>query len=192
MHYEETLSNDFVLDGGTGKIELLQRDMAEWQITFVDTGAASSIGERLRTVRPYLKAEEMFLANYSDGVTDLDLNRYIADVRARDKIASFLCVRPNLSLHAVSASEEGQVQRIEPITEAGVWINGGFFVLRQEIFEYLGSGEDLVVDAFNRLIPRAQLLAYKYNGFWAAMDTFKDRDRLEELWTRGNAPWCCW
>ena len=97
LHYEETLSNDFVLNGGGKEIQLLHRDIDDWRITFVDTGTSTSIGERLLAVRRHLAGEEVFLANYSDGVTDLDLNRYIDDVRRRNPVASFVSVRPNLS-----------------------------------------------------------------------------------------------
>jgi glucose-1-phosphate cytidylyltransferase len=192
LHYEETLSNDFVLNGGGKEIQLLHRDIDDWRITFVDTGASSSIGERLLAVRRHLAGEDVFLANYSDGVTDLDLNRYIAEVGQRNAVASFLSVRPNLSLHAVSTRDGGVVERIEPFSTASVWINGGFFVLRQEIFEHLHPGEDLVVEAFQRLIRQGEVFAYSYEGFWAAMDTFKDREELDDLWARGEAPWMVW
>jgi glucose-1-phosphate cytidylyltransferase len=192
LHYEETLSNDFVLNGGGKEIQLLNRDIDDWRITFVDTGNSASIGERLLAVRRHLAGEEVFLANYSDGVTDLDLNRYIDDVRRRNPVASFLSVRPNLSLHAVSTREGGVVERIEPFSTASIWINGGFFVLRPEIFDYLHPGEDLVVEAFQRLIARGEVYAHTYEGFWAAMDTFKDREQLDDLWSRGEAPWMVW
>jgi glucose-1-phosphate cytidylyltransferase len=192
LHYEETLSNDFVLDRGGQEVQLLHRDIDDWRITFVDTGACASIGERLMAVRRHLAGEAVFLANYSDGVTDLDLNRYIADVGQRNAVASFVSVRPNLSLHAVSTRDGGVVERIEPFSTASIWINAGFFVLRQEIFDHLHPGEDLVVEAFQRLIQRGEVFAYTYEGFWAAMDTFKDREQLDDLWARGQAPWMVW
>jgi glucose-1-phosphate cytidylyltransferase len=192
LHYQETLSNDFVLHGGGKEIELLQRDIDDWRITFVDTGATSCIGERLRAVEPHLADDEVFLANYSDGVTDLDLRRYVDEVVARGKIASFVCVRPNLSLHAVSVRDGGLVSRLDPIMDTPLRINGGFFVFRRAIFDYIGPGEDLVAEPFHRLIAEEQLFGYHYDGFWAAMDTFKDREHLEELWSRGRAPWAVW
>jgi glucose-1-phosphate cytidylyltransferase len=192
LHYQEALSNDFVLHGGGRAIELLSRDIEDWKITFVDTGMTASIGERLSAVRRHVQDDEVFLANYSDGVTDLDLNRYVDDVLGRDMAASFLCVRPNLSLHAVSLNDRGQVTQIAPLAESDLWINGGFFVLRREIFDHLRPHEDLVTEAFGRLIGRGELFAYKYGGFWAAMDTFKDRERLDELWRCGKAPWAVW
>jgi glucose-1-phosphate cytidylyltransferase len=158
----------------------------------VDTGASATIGERLQAVRPYLQNDREFLANYSDGVSDLALDDYLEQVLPTDMIASFVSVRPNLSLHAISAAEGGWVSRIMPLATSEFRVNGGFFVLRQEIFDYLRPGEELVGEAFERLIQRRALLAYQYDGFWAAMDTFKDRELLEELWRSGNAPWVLW
>ncbi len=192
LNYEETLSNDFVLRGGARNVELLHRDIDDWTITFVDTGTAATIGERLQAARPYIGDDEVFLANYSDGVTDLALDRYLGEVLPTKMIASFVSVRPNLSLHAVSVTEGGWVSEITPIVQSKLRINGGFFVLRREIFDYLRPGEELVGEGFDRLIQRGALLAYAYDGFWAAMDTFKDREWLEELWRSGRAPWVFW
>ena len=191
LRYDEALSNDFVLKGGEG-VEMLHTDIHDWRITFVDTGVTSSIGERLRRVRPYLEDDDVFLANYSDGLTDLDLPAYIEDVRARDKIANFLCVRPTQTFHVVKVGDGGVVTEVQPVTESDVWINAGFFLFKQEIFDHLGEGEDLVSGAFDRLISRDELFAYRYTGFWIPMDTFKDRERLEDMWSVGKAPWIVW
>ncbi len=192
LQYEEALSNDFVLTGFGREVKLLKSDIATWRITFVDTGVDSNIGERLRAVRPYLEGEDMFLANYSDGLTDLDLSAYIAQAQSRGTVASFLCVRPPQSYHVVSVGDSGQVTRVEAVASADVWINGGFFVLRKSIFDHLNAGDDLVLEPFERLIAEGELSAYKYRGFWVPMDTFKDREHLEDLWSRGKAPWMVW
>ena len=189
--YDETVSNDFVLTGGR-EVELLNSDIDDWRIAFVDTGTNATVGERLKAVEPFLEGEEVFLANYSDGLTDLDLNAYIDEVLARGTIASFLCVRPTQTFHVVSVREGGLVDGIQPVTQSDVWINAGFFVLRSDIFRYIGPGEDLVFEPFDRLIGDSQLLAYKYTGFWTAMDTFKDKEHLEELYARDAAPWQVW
>jgi glucose-1-phosphate cytidylyltransferase len=192
-HYDECLSNDFVMSSGGRNVTLLNSDIQDWNITFVDTGISASIGERLRAVRSHLESEEVFLANYSDGLTDLDLDQYVADVTRQDKVASFLCVQPTQSFHVVSVDSNGAVRTISPMENADIWINGGFFVFRREIFDYLEEGEDLVVEPFQRLIGQSQLLAYKYRGFWMAMDTFKDKERLDNLHrARGAAPWAVW
>jgi glucose-1-phosphate cytidylyltransferase len=192
-HYDECLSNDFVLSNGGRKVTLLNSDIQDWNITFVDTGISASIGERLRAVRRHLANEQVFLANYTDGLTDLRLDRYIFEVLQQRKIASFLCVQPTQTFHVVTVDALGAVKTIAPVEDADIWINGGFFVFRREIFDYLEEGEDLLLEPFQRLIRENELLAYKYRGFWTAMDTFKDRERLDSLLRRRNgAPWAVW
>jgi len=191
LNYEECISNDFVLSNGGKQLELLHSDIQDWKITFIETGISSNIGERLKAVEPYLRDESMFLANYSDGVTDMGLVEYVDHFRRRGKVASFLAVKPNPSTHVVSVDGD-LATGIQPISKTDILINGGFFIFRPEIFDYLEDGEELVEEPFRRLIAKEQLLAYKYDGYWACMDTFKDRQRLEELYTRGEAPWEVW
>jgi glucose-1-phosphate cytidylyltransferase len=192
LNYKEWLSNDFVLTEGGRTIELLNRDIDDWRITFVDTGMHANIGERLVAVRDYLDGEDVFLANYADGLTDCALPAIIDDFHAKGSVASFLCVRPSQTFHVVSLDEGGTVEGIVESSRSGLWINGGFFVLRQEIFDYIGPGEELVYEPFDRLIKLGRLSAYRYEGFWAGMDTFKDRQVLDELYTQGGATWEVW
>lgn len=192
LQYDEAASNDFVLSNGGRDVKLLNSDIDDWTITFVDTGLHASIGGRLKAVEPYLAGEEYFLANYSDGLTDLDLNGYIDEVRRKDMLMSFLCVRPQLTLHAVSADSQGRVSVVAPIRETDLWVNGGYFLCRQDMFRYLREGEDLVGPTFDRLIAENQLLAYRHLGFWKGMDTFRDKTELEDLWANGQAPWEVW
>ena len=191
LNYEECVSNDFVLSQGGRKRELLNSDIADWRITFVETGLNSNIGERLKAVERHLAGEEMFLANYSDGLTDLPLASQIEDLRRRDRIASFLCVKPNLSYHFVT-SREGIVTSFRDIAQSGLRVNGGYFAFRTEIFNYIGQGEELVIEPFQRLVDRDQLVAYEYDGFWLPMDTAKDKKRLDELHEAGSPPWQVW
>ena len=192
--YDECLSNDFVLSGGCKKVQLLGSDIQDWRITFADTGSESNIGQRLRAVRKYLQGESEFLVNYSDGLTDLPLPQQIDDFRQQGKIASFLCVRPNLSYHAVTtAPGTSLVTDIHPINNGSIRVNGGYFILRSEIFEYMQEGEELVEEPFHRLLREQQLIGYPYDGFWASMDTFKDKQQLERLYSSaGGAPWEVW
>ena len=189
LEYEETVSNDFVLSKGGRDVTLLARDIDEWTITFVYTGLHASIGERLLAVRSHLEGEELFLANYADGLTDLPLDRYVEDFAARDRVAAFVSVVPNASFHFVETDAGGNVVGLRDVRSADLRINGGFFIFRSQIFDYLRPGEDLVDHAFARLIADQQLLAYRYDGFWHCLDTFKDRQELEELEARGEAPW---
>jgi glucose-1-phosphate cytidylyltransferase len=189
LNYNEALSNDFVLSQGGKKIELLNSDTDDWRITFVDTGLNATVGERLRAVAPHLRGEEMFLANYSDNLSDLPLPLYVDEFRNRDAIAGFLCVRPGQSFHVVATNSGGNVTGIEPVAQSDVWVNGGFFAFRKEIFDYLRPGEELVEEPFARLITEGKLFAHKYRGFWMPMDTFKEREILEAMYSRGDAPW---
>jgi glucose-1-phosphate cytidylyltransferase len=192
LNYNECLSNDFVLSQGGKHLELFSSDIDDWNITFVDSGIHSNIGQRLKAVEKYIGNDEVFLANYSDGLTDLSLPEQIEHFRQQQKIASFLCVIPNLSSHFVSFSDDGVVQAIDNVRAADLRINGGYFVFHRDIFRYMHEGEELVQEPFQRLVAQRQVIAYKYDGFWAAMDTFKDRQQLEELCARGNAPWEVW
>ena len=191
LNYEECVSNDFVLTHGGRTRELLNSDIADWRITFVETGLNSNIGERLKAVERHLAGEEMFLANYSDGLTDLPLPQQIDDLRRRDKIASFLSVKPNLSYHVV-ASENGVVTSLRDIAHTGLRVNGGYFAFRTEVFDYIRTGEELVEKPFQRLIDSNQLVAYDYDGFWVPMDTAKDKKRLDDLYESGSCPWQVW
>jgi glucose-1-phosphate cytidylyltransferase len=192
LNYNECLSNDFVLTAGGKRIDLVNSDIQDWRITFADTGATSRIGERLRRVRHHLAGEEMFLANYTDCVTDLDIGEFIEFFRRSNKIAAFVAVAPNVSFHYVTATDAGLVTSLHDIRATPLRVNGGFFVFRQAIFDYLEEGDELVNGPFERLIGRQELLAYQYGGFWKAMDTFKDKQQLDELYAGGNPPWEVW
>jgi glucose-1-phosphate cytidylyltransferase len=194
LNYNECVSNDFVMTGGGKNVQLFNSDIHDWNITFADTGINSNIGERLKLVEKYLDGEEEFLANYSDGLTDLHLPEQIDHFRRSGKIASFLCVQPKLSYHMVSLEENGQglVSGIHAMNDGNLRINGGFFVLNRKIFDYMRQKEELVNEPFQRLLKEKQLLGYAYDGFWASMDTFKDKQHLESLYSGGSAPWELW
>jgi glucose-1-phosphate cytidylyltransferase len=192
LNYSETLSNDFVLSEGGKKLELLKSDIHDWRITFVETGLTSNIGQRLKAVERVVGDEPEFLANYSDGLSNLPLDVQLAQFRRTECVASFVSVKPNLSYHIVSTEPSGLVSAIEDIGRSPIRINGGFFVFRREIFDHLTEGEELVREPFHRLVRARRLAAFEYDGFWQSMDTFKDRQQLEEIYTRGNAPWQVW
>jgi glucose-1-phosphate cytidylyltransferase len=189
LHYDETISNDFVLADGGRRVELLASDIHDWKITFVDTGLHSNIGQRLKRVQPFLEGEEMFLANYADGLSDVCLPDMIEFSRAQAATACFLGVAPTSSFHLVQSDAAGRVQTICHIKDVGMRVNGGFFVLRREIFDYIGPGEDLVEEPFRRLAAEGKLVIYRHDGFWACMDTFKERQLLEDIYSRGQPPW---
>jgi len=190
LNYEEAVSNDFVLSGGKN-VELMSSDIADWKITFVDTGLNADIGDRLAKVRPHLQGDDMFLANYADGLTDLDLDSYVEDFEESDAVVKFLSVRPALTYHRIE-STGGVVTDLVPIGQSDVWINGGFFVMRQEYFDFFKPGDDIVLGPLSRLAELGRLSTHRYEGFWAPMDTFKEKQRLDDLMAAGNPPWALW
>jgi glucose-1-phosphate cytidylyltransferase len=169
-----------------------QRAAARWQVHCVDTGPDHNLGQRLLAVRPYLRGEEMFLVNYADVLTDLPLPAMLAEFRRHGRVASFLAYQPTQSCHVVALADDGQVRSIAPIGSAGLWVNAGFMVMRPAIFDYLHPGEELVEQPFQRLIAADELMAYRYQGFWAAMDTLKDKLALDGLYAKGSPPWEVW
>jgi glucose-1-phosphate cytidylyltransferase len=191
LNYDESVSNDFVWSKGGKQVQFLSRDIDDWRITFVETGASSNVGQRLKAVQSHLDGEEIFLANYGDGLSDAPLPKVMETFRQSNAIASLLLVQPTASFDLVKAGASGIVDDICPLTSSDTWINGGFFVMRKDIFDYLQPGEELVREPFRRLIQQEALLAYKYTGFWQCMDTFKDKQHLEEL-NQGSAPWKVW
>jgi glucose-1-phosphate cytidylyltransferase len=192
LNYDECVSNDFVLTGGERQITLLNRDIDDWRITFCDTGLHANLGQRLLAVREHLEGEECFYANYSDGLTDLPLDRMTDRFLASGKTGCFTLVKPTHSFHVVSMREDDVVADIQDLSASPIQINGGFFVFRRGVFDAIRPGEELVHEPFQRLIAAKELVAYEHTGFWTCMDTFKDRQRLEDLEATGHAPWAVW
>ncbi len=192
VNYAEFLSNDFVLSNGGKEVKVFNSDIHDWTITFVDTGAKSNIGQRLKAVEKYLEEDEVFLANYSDNLTDFHLPNLIERSCEQNKTAAFLCVRPSLSCHHVSMDNGGLVQEIKAMGQSEILINGGYFVFKRSIFDYIKDGEELVQEPFRRLIEKKDLLGYAYDGFWKSMDTFKEKQELDDLCSQCTAPWQLW
>jgi glucose-1-phosphate cytidylyltransferase len=192
LSYDETKSNDFVLSRG-GEVELFKTDISDWKITFVDTGLNSAIGERLRRVRRFVEDEEMFLANYADVFTNAPIPDMISRLEATGATVSLLAVPPQSSHHVVEIGENGLITGVTPVRDMLQWENGGYFVLRREIFDHINEGEDLVEDAImRRLVPQGKVIAYPWKGYWTPADTVKERAQLEEMYYRGNCPWMVW
>jgi glucose-1-phosphate cytidylyltransferase len=190
LTYSETDSNDFVLE--SGRVRLFASDISDWTITFVHTGLDSPIGERLRHVRRHVEGEEMFLANYADVLTDLPLNTMVEKFRRTDAVGALLAVPPQSAFHCVDVGEDDRVAEITTLQEMPLWENGGYFVLRPEIFDHLPPGGDLIVDACTPLAKQGRLLAHRYRGFWQPADTAKERHALEAAYRAGDRPWMVW
>jgi glucose-1-phosphate cytidylyltransferase len=189
LNYRPQAFTDCVVSGFGSKVELLGKPEEDWRVSLIDTGIWRNIGERLWAVRDHLKGEEIFLANYTDGLSNVDLTDMLDRFKKSGKLACFLAIRPQLAYHVADIEEEGRVRAIRTWDRADLWINGGYFLLRPKIFEYMKEGEELVVEPFQRLAEANQLLAYKHEGFWRAMDTLRDRQVLEEMVEKGHMPW---
>lgn len=188
LDYKPQLYGDCIVSGG-GKVELIGQPAEEWRVAMVDTGIWRSIGERLWSVREQVRGEEVFLANYSDGLTDLPLDEMVERFLKTDKVACFVAVRPPLTYHLVDMGQDGEVREFRSSSMSEIWINGGYFILRKEVFDYMRDGEDLVAEPFKRLIDAGKLMAYRHDGFWRSMDTLRDRKILEDMVERGDTPW---
>jgi glucose-1-phosphate cytidylyltransferase len=192
LNYDPLMSEDCRLENGVARRHREGTDVPEWTIDFVDTGLKRNIGERLVAVRSLLEGEEMFLANYADQLCDIDLGDYVARARSAGKIASVVAVRPPGSYHSLSAAEDGTVTRIGPWSHSDLWINGGYMLLRREIFDHIETGDELVEAPFQRLIEQQQLYCHRHTGFWKAMDTYKDKLSFDEAYESGRRPWELW
>jgi glucose-1-phosphate cytidylyltransferase len=192
LTYDETGSNDFVLSAG-GQVELFKTDISDWKITFVDTGLHSAIGERLRRVRRFVEGEEIFLANYADVFTNAPLPDMISRFAASDAVVSLIAVQQQSSHHVVEVGDSGLITAVTPVRDLLQWENGGYFVIRPEIFDHLNEGDDLVEDAImRRLVPQRKAIAYPWKGYWTPADTVKERAKLEDMYYQGNCPWMVW
>ena len=200
LGYKANVIKDFFLNcrpqtfsdcvvSGEGRVELLEEAQEHWRIALIDTGIWRNIGERLWAVREHVKGERIFLANYSDGLTNVDLDDMVARFEASGKIACFLAVRPPLTYHLADIDESGRVREFRSSDTSDIWINGGYFLMRSEIFDYMREGEELVLEPFLRLIEDDMLMAYKHEGFWRSMDTLRDWQALEEMVESGDMPW---
>jgi glucose-1-phosphate cytidylyltransferase len=192
LKYNECLSNDFVMQGGNSSIQLLSSDIQNWNITFVDTGMTSNIGQRLKAVEHHLAGEKTFLANYTDGLSDFHLPDIIDCHKKNQAAATFMTVRPCQTFHCVNAAPDGSVNNIVAISETDLRTNAGFFVFDQSVFQEILPGEEIIPKPFNRLIAKNKLFSMHHDGFFACMDTFKEKQMFDDLHARGETPWEVW
>ena len=181
-----------MLRKGGQDVELLSSDISDWTISFVDTGFDTAIGERLRRVRHLLEDDEIFLANYGDVLTDAPMDTLVEEFLQTEAVGSLLAVSPQDSFHVVRTDDDGYLTELEPVADMDFCINGGYFILRQGIFDYLDEGDDLVMDGCVRAAKDHRFRAVRYPGFWAPMDTLKERAALERLHAAGTSPWAVW
>ena len=192
LNYDSYVARDFVMQDGGKTLHPATSDIADWKISFVDTGLHSNIGERLVRVRDYLEDEPVFLANYSDQLSDFSIPEAVKVHREHGLTATVLGVQPWQSVHCMEIGDNRIVTKLEPVSHSSLWVNGGFMVLSRQIFDVIEEGEDLVEQPFQKLIEAGKLGAVKHDGFWAAMDTFKDKIMFDRMHSSGERPWEVW
>ena len=183
--------SDITLDIAKNQMQVHQSAAEPWKVTLVDTGLETMTGGRLKRVRDHL-GEEDFFFTYGDGVADIDV-KALVDLHKRKKVlATVTSVRPPGRFGAL-VTEENRVLSIQEKPEGSSWINGGFFVLSPAVMDYI-EGDDTVweLEPLERLAREGQLAAYAHEGFWHPMDTLRDKNQLEALWSAGKAPWKVW
>jgi glucose-1-phosphate cytidylyltransferase len=166
---------------------------ADWNIQLVDTGLNTKIGQRLFSVKDLLQNDDVFMVNYTDGLSDVDLNAYLDYFIKHDKVASLLSVKAPLGFHHVISNKNGIVENInDGLGNYDLRINAGFFIFKNEFFNYFKDGEELVDEPFERLIRQGQLISYMYDGFWKNIDNYKDKIEIDEMYEKNNSPWILW
>lgn len=182
------LQNDFSIHLSNSAIEVKQRPDRDWIVHLVDTGLNSMTGGRLNRLRDQLD-KETFMVTYGDGVSDINLRRLLDFHHAHGKLATLTLVRPRARFGTVDLQGD-QVVRFKEKLDTERWINGGFFVFEPGVLAYLSKDEEVLEnDVLTRLAEDGQLMAYRHTGFWECMDTMRDKQHLESLWSSGSAPW---
>ncbi|MEA5497259.1 glucose-1-phosphate cytidylyltransferase [Limnoraphis robusta Tam1] len=187
-----SLNSNLTVNVQTGAFEMHGGVKPDWNVDLIDTGLNTNTGGRIKRLAPYM-GNETFMLTWGDGVTDLNLHDLIAFHRSHGKLATLTAVRPAARFGHLELDGDQIVEFSEkPQTQEG-WINGAFFVLEPEVFDYI-EGDDTQWEKapLENLAKEGQLMAYKYTGFWQCMDTLRDKRRLESLWETGNAPWKTW
>jgi glucose-1-phosphate cytidylyltransferase len=191
--YADQGHTDFVVCTGHRAAEVRRTVLTvadpSWRVRCVDTGLDTPVGQRLLKVRRHVEGEPVFLANYTDLLSDVCLQDVVDRLLAADAAAALVAVRPQASFHLVQVVGKDLVTSVGPVTAAPMWQNGGFFALTQSVFDVIGPGEDLVDEPFNRLAAAGRLVAHPHEGFWLPMDTQKDRARLQAMLDAGQRPW---
>jgi glucose-1-phosphate cytidylyltransferase len=185
-------SSDLTIDLQNDKIIYHEKKKESWRITLVDTGDNTSTGGRIKKIKKFI-TEENFCLTYGDGVSAVNIKKLVKFHIDNRKNATLVAVKPQGRFGSLKIKGNKVEQFLEKPQGDGGWSNGGFFVLNKEIFNYI-RGEKTIweKEPLERLSKNNQLISYKYNGFWYAMDTLKDKNYLEGLWSAGKAPWKIW
>jgi glucose-1-phosphate cytidylyltransferase len=185
-------TSDFTYCMRENKMEVHHKHAEPWRITLIDTGENTMTGGRLKRVRDYI-GDETFCFTYGDGVADIDMNALLNFHRGHGKKATVTAIQPPGRYGALNLEGSIVTSFQEKPAGDGAWINGGFFVLEPDAIDYVeGDGISWEAKPLQQLAREGELQAYLHGGFWQAMDTLRDKNHLEELWSSGSAPWKVW
>ncbi len=184
--------SDVTFDMTNNHMEVHHRHTEPWKVTLVDTGNASMTGGRLKRVAPYLNGDR-FCFTYGDGVSDVNIADLLAFHDKHKKLATMTAIQPPGRYGSLEINDHSVKRFQEKPKGDGGWINGGFFILEPEVLEYIEEDKTTwEKEPLERLARENQLAAYQHNGFWQAMDTLRDKNHLESLWSDNKAPWKVW
>lgn len=185
--------SDVTIDLKNNDIEIHKTKAEPWKITLIDTGLDTSTGGRIKRAKNYI-GNETFMLTYGDGVGNINIPELLNFHKNSDKLATVTAVKPLGRFGAINLDENSNILSFQEKTDAdNAWINGGFFVLEPQIFDYIQGDSTLwEAEPMENLVKDNQLNAYRHCGFWKAMDTVRDRVELEKLWNSSNAPWKIW
>ena len=187
-----SLNRDLSVSLKTGKVKMSGGVVPDWTVDLVDTGMKTQTGGRIKRLAPYM-GNETFMLTWGDGVSDIDLHDLLKFHRSHGKLATLTAVRPTARFGHLEMDGNQITEFSEkPQTKEG-WINGAFFVLEPEIFDFIdGDSTHFEKEPLERLAGEGQLMAYRHTGFWQCMDTIREKKILETYWDNGNAPWATW
>jgi len=185
----KVLNSNFTVDFGNGDIKTHSQSQDDWRVTLVDTGLHSMTGGRVKRMQNFI-TQEPFLLTYGDGVADIDIDALVKFHKSHGKMVTVSAVRPSARFGELEI-DNGSVLSFKekPQTDQG-WVNGGYFVVNPDFFDLI-KGDDSILERepLERVVEMGELMAYEHNGFWQCMDTKRDRDYLEGLWSSNKAPW---
>lgn len=186
------LSRNLTVEMKNGNVKVHDGDPSEWTVDLIDTGMNTNTGGRIKRLKPYI-ANETFMLTWGDGVSDVDLDKLLAFHRSHGKLATMTAVRPAARFGHLGMEGNRVVEFSEKPQTAEGWINGAFFVLEPQVFDYIeGDSTQWEKEPLETLASEGQLMAYQHSSFWQCMDTLRDKVLLEDMWQKGNTPWKTW
>jgi glucose-1-phosphate cytidylyltransferase len=189
-----TRYSDMTIDMSTNSVELHNIRNEPWKVTLLYTGPDTQTGGRLLRAKDYL-CKERFMLTYGDGVSNVNISELVKNHEKFGKLVTLTAVQPVGRFGSIEINESGTVKSFKEKPHGdGAWINGGFFVMEPGVFNYLTEGDATILErkTLENMAEDGQLHAYKHHGFWRPMDTLRDKNELNDMWTKGTAPWALW